>query len=80
MGIDLPKVKGIEVLKRLKSDENLRSVPITIFTRSDRHEDVVTSYQLGANSYIRKPMGFDNFVRTIRSLYRYWTTLAKLPS
>jgi CheY-like chemotaxis protein len=80
MGINLPKVNGIEVLRRLKSDQDLKKVPVTIFTRSDRDEDVNQSYQLGVNCYIRKPSGFDSFVRTIQSLYRYWTTLAKLPS
>jgi CheY-like chemotaxis protein len=80
MGINLPKVNGIEVLRRLKSDQNLRRVPITIFTRSDREEHVVKSYDLGVNSYIRKPSGFDSFVKTIRHLYRYWTTVAKLPA
>jgi len=80
MEIDLPKLNGIELLKQLKSDKKLRSIPVTIFTHSDRDEDVVTSYQLGANSYLRKPLGFDNFVSTVRSLYRYWTALAKLPS
>lgn len=80
LGIDLPKVNGIEVLRRLKSDENLRRIPVTIITRSQRDEDVAKSYDLGVNSYIQKPLGFDKFVRTIRSLYQYWTTLAKLPS
>ena len=80
LGIDLPKVNGLEVLRRLKSDGDLRRIPISIITRSKRKEDVVKSYQLGANSYIHKPMGFDRFVRTIRSLYQFWTTLAKLPT
>ena len=80
LGIDLAKVNGLEVLRRLKSDGDLRRIPISIITRSKREEDVVKSYQLGVNSFIHKPMGFDSFVRTIRSLYQFWTTLVKLPT
>lgn len=80
LGIDLPKVNGIEVLRRLKSDENLKKIPIIIVTRSGRQEDVRASYELGVNSYIQKPQGFDQFVRAIRFLYQYWSVLAKLPS
>lgn len=80
LGIKLPKVNGMEVLRRLKSDRNLKRIPVTIITRSKRDEDVVKSYNLGANSYIHKPLAFDKFVRAIHSIYRYWTVLAKLPS
>jgi len=80
LGLDLPTVNGMEVLRRLKSNKSLRRIPVTIIARSDRQEDVVKSYDLGANSYIHKPLDFDKFVRTIRSFYRYWTALAKLPS
>jgi two-component system response regulator len=80
LGINLPKVNGLEVLRRLKSDGDLRRIPISIITRSKREEDVVKSYELGVNSYIHKPLEFDSFVRTIRSLYKFWTTLVKLPT
>lgn len=80
LGINLPKVNGLEVLRRLKSDGDLRRIPISIITRSKREEDVAKSYQLGVNSYTHKPLEFDSLVRTIRSLYQFWTTLAKLPT
>jgi two-component system response regulator len=80
LGIDLPKVNGIEVLRKLKSNKKLKKIPITMMARSERAEDVAKSYHLGANSYVHKPLEFNDFVRTIRSLYRYWTALVKLPS
>ncbi len=80
MEIDLPRISGLEVLRKLKVDKELRRIPVTIIARSGCDADIAESYALGANTYIQKPMGFDRFVRTIRSFYRYWTVLAKLPS
>jgi CheY-like chemotaxis protein len=80
LGINLPKVNGLEVLRRLKSDGELRKIPVSIITRSTREDDVAKSYELGVNSYIHKPLEFNSFVRTIRALYQFWTTLAKLPT
>lgn len=72
LDINLPKLNGIDVLKKVKSDEKLRRIPIIMLTVSKRDEDVVRSYDLGVNSYIVKPVEFDKFVETIKNIELYW--------
>jgi CheY-like chemotaxis protein len=75
LDLNLPKVDGLEVLRRLHADERTRLLPVDILTSSKEEQDVVASYRLGANSYIRKPVDFDQFVEAVRHLGLYWLVL-----
>ena len=72
LDIKMPKVDGIEVLRRVKSDKTTRMIPVVIMTSSAEEKDLVTSYRLGANSYVVKPVDFENFARTVSELGLYW--------
>ncbi len=72
LDLKLPKVDGLEVLKQVKSNEQTRKIPVVIVTSSKEDPDVTTAYNLGANSYVVKPVDFDNFVKTINQLGLYW--------
>jgi two-component system, response regulator len=72
LDIKMPKVDGIEVLRQLKSNEATRSIPIVIMTSSKEEQDVITSYDLGVNSYVVKPVNFDDFVKAVSELGLYW--------
>lgn len=75
LDIKMPKVDGLEVLKKLRSDQRTRVLPIVILTGSSEERDVIESYNLGANSYVRKPVGFNQFVEAIKELGLYWLIL-----
>ena len=79
LDLKLPKVDGLEVLKRLRSNERTRSLPIVVFTSSSEEEDKIKSYQLGANSYVRKPVEFEQFLEATKQLGVYWLVLNELP-
>ncbi len=72
LDLRLPKVDGMEVLRRVKSDERTRSIPVVVLTSSKEDRDVAESYQLGVNSYISKPVEFDAFAKTVSELGMYW--------
>jgi CheY-like chemotaxis protein len=72
LDINLPKVSGLEVLKSIKSDERLRLIPVIMLTTSDRDEEVVKSYNDGANSFITKPVKFSDFTEKVKALKFYW--------
>jgi CheY-like chemotaxis protein len=72
LDLRLPKVDGMEVLRRVKEDERTRAIPVVVLTSSKEDRDVVESYQLGVNSFISKPVEFDAFARTINELGLYW--------
>ena len=72
LDLKLPKVGGIEVLRRVREDERTRYVPVVILTSSSEEEDVVASLQHGANSYVRKPVDFQRFVEQVQRLQVYW--------
>jgi two-component system, response regulator len=79
LDLKLPKIDGLEVLRRLKSDERTRQVPVVILTSSDEQEDIVRSYNLGVNSYVRKPVDFREFSTTVSQLGLYWTLVNQPP-
>jgi len=72
LDLKLPKTDGLEVLKQVKSNEQTRKIPVVIVTSSKEDPDIVAAYNLGANSYVVKPVDFDNFVKTINQLGLYW--------
>ena len=72
LDIKLPKIDGLEVLRRIRANERTRLLPVVILTSSDEEKDIVTGYELGANSYVRKPVAFSDFGRAIAELGRYW--------
>jgi CheY-like chemotaxis protein len=73
LDLKLPKIDGLEVLRRLRADERTRLLPVVIMTSSDEERGILDSYQLGANSYIRKPVGFGQFHEAVRQLGFYWS-------
>ena len=79
LDLNMPKVDGFEVLKTIKSDEKLKSIPIIVLTSSSRSEDIERAYKLGCNSFIVKPASFEDFIEAVMEIKRYWLTLSKLP-
>lgn len=80
LDLKLPKVGGLDVLKRLRADPKTRRLPVVILTSSKEEEDMLTSYDLGANSYVRKPVDFTRFADAIQQLQMYWLVLNEAPS
>jgi CheY-like chemotaxis protein len=79
LDLKLPKVDGLEVLRRCKSEERTRSIPIVVLTSSNEERDIVESYRLGVNSYIVKPVDFQQFNEAVRQLGLYWLLLNEAP-
>lgn len=79
LDVKLPKIDGFEVLRELKSDSRTRSVPVVMLTSSNLERDVARGYELGANSYLQKPVNFERFRETISQLGLYWMTMNEPP-
>ena len=79
LDLKLPKVDGLDVLKRIKGDPRTRLIPIVVLTSSKEQKDVVESYKLGVNSYIVKPVNFERFTESVRNLGLYWQILNQPP-
>jgi CheY-like chemotaxis protein len=77
LDLKMPRLSGLQVLERIKSNEELKTIPVVILTSSAEDPDVKRSYQLGANSYIVKPVEFDNFSKTVSDLGLYWVVINK---
>jgi CheY-like chemotaxis protein len=75
LDLNLPKIDGIEILRRLRADERTKLIPVVVLTSSKEQKDLIESYSLGANSYIRKPVDFDQFINAVRQLALYWVLL-----
>lgn len=79
LDLKMPKVDGIEVLRRMKGDPALHTIPVVIMTSSNEERDVAESYRLGANSYIVKPVGFEAFLETVAKIGLYWVLTNRVP-
>ncbi len=79
LDLKLPKVNGLEVLKKIRSDERTKCIPVVVLTSSNEEKDRIESYRLGANSYIVKPVDFDDYSKSIAETGYYWVTLNKPP-
>ena len=79
LDLNLPRMDGREVLAAIKSDEELRRIPVVILTTSESEEDILRSYDLHANCYITKPIDLNQFVRVVRAVEDFWITIVRLP-
>ena len=79
LDLKLPKIDGIEVLRRVRADERTRSIPVVVLTSSQEERDITECYKLGVNSYVVKPVEFDKFYKAVGDLGIYWLALNKSP-
>jgi len=79
LDLNLPKIGGFEVLRQIRADERTKLLPVVILTSSKQEQDLVTGYSLGANSYVRKPVDFNQFAEAVRHLGSYWLRLNETP-
>ena len=79
LDLNLPKVDGLSVLRQIRADIRTRRAPVVILTSSNEQQDLIRGYDLGANSYVRKPVAFEEFVEAVRQLGVYWLVLNELP-
>ena len=80
LDLNLPRKDGREVLAEIKSDENLKRIPVVVLTTSQADEDIIKAYHLNANCYIPKPMDLERFIKVVSAIESFWLTVVKLPS
>jgi CheY-like chemotaxis protein len=80
LDLNLPRKNGREVLAEIKADPDLRKIPIVVLTTSNAEEDILRAYDLNANCYVIKPVGFDNFMQAVQSIRHFWFSVVTLPS
>jgi len=80
LDLNMPKKDGREVLKEIRADKNLKTLPVVILTTSSSEEDIMKSYDVGANCYISKPVGLEQFNKVVQAIEEFWFTIVKLPS
>jgi len=79
LDLNLPRLNGHEVLQEIKNDDKLKAIPIVVLSTSDTHEDIRSSYNLGANCYIKKTLDMDKFIEIVRAIESFWFTIVQLP-
>jgi CheY-like chemotaxis protein len=79
LDLKLPKIDGLEILKRIREDERTRTLPVVILTSSREKKDIATAYSLGVNSYVVKPVEFEFYVHVVKTLTLYWNTINEKP-
>ncbi|MEQ8905198.1 response regulator [Ekhidna sp.] len=79
LDLKLPKLSGLEVLERIKKDENLQKIPVVVMTSSKENKDLDRCYELGANSYVVKPINFSNFMEVTKEISMYWVLINQIP-
>jgi len=80
LDLNLPKINGFEVLQRIRSNEKTKLIPVVVFTSSKEDQDIIKSYILGANSYVRKPIDSEKFTSILQQIVTYWGNVNELPS
>ncbi|MEV0624177.1 response regulator [Nonomuraea sp. NPDC050404] len=80
LDLNLPRMSGLEVLREVKADIELRTIPVVILTTSEAEEDILHSYRLHANAYVSKPVDFEAFIRVVRQIDDFFVTVVKLPA
>ncbi|MCB1614409.1 MAG: response regulator [Pseudomonadales bacterium] len=79
LDMKLPRLNGLDVLRRIRQDQRTRFIPVVMMTSSSRDSDIIAAYSLGANSYVQKPVNFDDFVREMNVLANYWLGINRMP-
>ncbi len=79
LDLNMPRMDGREVLKELKKDDKLKTIPVVVLTTSTAEADVLQSYELHANCYVPKPVGFEQFIEVVRNIEGFWLTVVKYP-
>lgn len=80
LDLNLPKMDGREVLREIKEDVRLKSIPVVILTTSEAEEDIIKTYESHANCYITKPVDLDQFIKVVKSIENFWLTIVQLPA
>ena len=79
LDLNLPKLNGLDVLRKIRSEQRTRFLPVVVLTSSKEEEDILNSYSLGANSYVRKPVDFGQFIEAVKTLGQFWLSLNEQP-